>query len=207
MFQFLKSKTSSRSQIKIKEVKDGVLILPDDKYRVVMETSSVNFELKSDEEQDMIIENFQNFLNSLPCQVQILIRIRELDIDSYLAGFKGKNNHENDRKYLKLIKDYGYFVKGLVKGNKILTRRFYIIIPYETQETNDFNLIKEQISLSQDIVAKGMEKMGMKTRNLDSLEILELFYSFYNPGLQKVQKLRNETIKVISDNYHVHKHK
>ena len=65
MFLFQKSgKKSSRRQIKIKEVKDDVLVLPSNQYRTIIETSSINFELKSEEEQDVLIDSFQNFLNS-----------------------------------------------------------------------------------------------------------------------------------------------
>ena len=72
---------SSRQQIQIKEVVDNILVLPNNEYRQILETSSVNFELKSEEEQDVIIDSFQNFLNALPCQIQILVRVREVDID------------------------------------------------------------------------------------------------------------------------------
>ena len=68
-------KVSSRRQIKIKEVKDDILILPNDEYRVVVETSSINFELKSEQEQDVLIDSFQNFLNSLPCQLTLRLNV------------------------------------------------------------------------------------------------------------------------------------
>ncbi|MDO8658746.1 MAG: hypothetical protein Q7K55_08445, partial [Candidatus Levybacteria bacterium] len=76
-----RNKVSSRKQIQIKEVKDDILVLPNNEYRTIIETSSINFELKSEEEQDVLIDGFQNFLNSLPSQLQILIRVREVDID------------------------------------------------------------------------------------------------------------------------------
>jgi len=79
----LKSKTNSRKQIAIKEVRNGILVLPNKEYRLVIKTSSINFELKSEEEQDVIIDSYQNFLNSLPCNLQILVRVREVDIDQY----------------------------------------------------------------------------------------------------------------------------
>src|SRR5437762_4112110 len=93
IFLFHKSnkKMSSRQQINIKEVKDGVLILPGNQYRTVIETSSINFELKSDEEQDVLIDSFQNFLNSLSCPLQILIRVREIDVDHYLEDIAKKS--------------------------------------------------------------------------------------------------------------------
>lgn len=167
----------------------------------MIETSAINFELKSEAEQDALIDNFQNFINSLPCPIQILIRVREVDIDNYLEVFVSNNNHETNKIYRQQIKHYGQFVKKLVKGNKILSRRFYLVIPYEPEsEKTDFNLVKEQISLSLDIVTKGLERLGMKTRNLNTLEILELFYSFYNPGLYKTQQIKEKTYQLLSRN-------
>ena len=93
------SKVSSRRQVQIKEVKDNVLILPGNRYRTVLETSSVNFELKSEDEQDVLIDNFQNFLNSLPCTLQILIRVREVDIDHYLEDFSKSQGKESEKIY------------------------------------------------------------------------------------------------------------
>jgi len=162
-----RSKVSSRRQIQIKEVKDNILVLPGKKYRTVLETSSVNFELKSEEEQDVLIDSFQNFLNSLPCSLQILIRIREVDIDRYLEEFSKGREQDKEKVYREQMKNYCDFIRELVSGNKILSRRFYVVIPYSPEEkTNDFSLIKEQILLSQDIVAKGLEKLGMKRKDL-----------------------------------------
>lgn len=198
LFQKSKAKVSSRRQIRIKEVKDEVLILPGNKYRTIIETSAINFELKSEDEQDVLIDNFQNFLNSLPSSLQILIRVREVDIDHYLEEFTKRKESETGKVHKDQIENYCEFIKDLVSGNKILSRRFYVVIPYEPQDkTNDLSLIKEQILLNLDIVTKGLEKMGMKTRVLNSLEILELFYSFYNAWQIKSQPLKEGTFRPI----------
>lgn len=197
----LNRKASARSQISIKEVKEGVLILPGNKYRLVLETSAVNFELKSEEEQDQIIDAFQNFLNSLPCAVQILIRTREIDIDGYIEEFMTHNNHEKEQVYKDQLKEYAQFIKKLVSGNKILTRKFYMIISLTQEDKKlDFTLVKEQLNLNRDIVTKGLEKLGMKTRTLGNLEILDLFYSFYNPTHLKTQPLTQKTFQVLFNN-------
>lgn len=198
------SKASSRKQIQIKEVKDGILVLPDNEYRIVIETSSINFELKSEEEQDVIIDSFQNFLNSLPCKLQILIRVREVDIDRYLEQISRAKDLEKEIVYKKQTDYYCEFIKNLVSGNKILSRRFYVIVPYKHIEGGrDFHLIKEQIRLSRDIVLKGLEKLGMKAKALDSLELLDLFYAFYNPSQIKTQELKGHTIQALLQNNYV----
>jgi hypothetical protein len=198
-----KSKSSSRRQINIKEVKDSILILPQNQYRIVLETSSINFELKSEEEQDVLIDSFQNFLNALPCHIQILIRVREVDIDHYLEVISLSKQDEKESVYKDQIDNYSSFIKNLVSGNKILSRKFYVVITYyHVEKTKDFNLIKEQINLNRDIVSRGIEKLGMKARQLDSLEILDLFYGFYNPHQAKIQQLKGQTIEmVLQHNY------
>lgn len=196
-----KNKTSSRRQIQIKEVKDGILVLPNNQYRIIVETSSINFELKSDEEQDILIDNFQNFLNSLPNKLQILIRVREIDIDRYIEQISRSRESEQEKVFQDQIDNYSTFIKNLVTGNKILSRRFYVVIPYEHLEKNkNFSLIREQMHLQRDLVMRGLEKLGMKARTLDSIEILDLFYSFYNPDQIKTQELKGHTIEMLLRN-------
>jgi hypothetical protein len=199
-----KNKRSSRRQIQIKEVKDDILILPNQEYRSILETSSVNFELKSEAEQDVLIDSFQNFLNSLNSQLQILVRVREVDIDHYLEDISKIKDKENEKIYKNQIDNYCQFVKNLVSGNKILSRKFYIVIPYQNDRNNkDFKLIKEQLRLLTEIVIKALEKLGMKAKVLTSLEILDLFYSFYNPNQIKTQSLSGETLQKLQENNYV----
>jgi|SRR5882724_3387614 len=197
-------KTSSRRQIQIKEVKDGILILPQNKYRMIVETSSVNFELKSDKEQDVLLDNFQNFLNSLACPIQILIRVREVDVAGYLEQIAQKKEIEKEAVYREQIENYSKFIRQVVSGNKILTRRFYIIIPYEhISREKDFSVIKEHMYLQKDLVLRGLEKLGMKARSLDSLEVLNHFYSFYNPEQAKTQDLKKQSIQMLLEDTYV----
>lgn len=197
-----KNKISSRRQIQVKEVKDNILILPDNQYRIVIETSSINFELKSDDEQDVLIDSFQNFLNSLPSSLQILIRVREVDIDNYLEKVGESKKNEKEKVYKNQIDNYKEFIQKLVIGNKILARHFYIVIPYASMDkNNDFKIIKEQMHLQRDIILRGLEKLGMKARPLNSLEILDLFYGFYNPSQIKTQGLNEETLELMKEAY------
>ena len=195
---------SSRQQIQIKEVVDNILVLPNNEYRQILETSSVNFELKSEEEQDVIIDSFQNFLNSLPCEIQILVRVREVDIDRYVEDIGRTKDKETIPAYKKQIEGYCSFVKKLVSGNKILSRRFYIVIPYKHSERHqDMKLIKEHLNLEKDIIIKGLERMQMKARSVTGLEILNLFYGFYNPESLKTQAITRETVEAILKNNYV----
>jgi len=197
-------KVSSRQQIRIKEVVDNILVLPNNEYRQILETSSVNFELKSEEEQDVIIDSFQNFLNALPTPIQILVRVREVDIDKYIEDIGKTKDKETIPAYKKQIEGYCSFVKKLVSGNKILSRHFYIIVPYKhTDRHQDWKLIKEHLALETDIIAKGLERMQMKARSLSGIEILNLFYSFYNVDSLKTQALTKETVAALLRNNYV----
>jgi len=199
-----KTKSSSRKQIQIKEVRDGVLYLPGNEYRVVLETSSVNFELRSEAEQDVLIDSYQNFLNSLPGSLQIIIRIRELDIETYVERLKEMAIQELDNTYKQQIENYTGFIRELVSGNKVLSRSFYVIISHkQTGLKQDFEMIKEQLQLKQDIVIRGLEKLGMKVKPLNSLEVLNLFYTFYNSNEAKIQPLTNQLLSQLANQSYV----
>ncbi len=201
LFAKSNSKASSRRQIAIKGVEDGVLMLPGNKYRAVLQVSSINFELKSEEEQDALIETYQNFLNSLACPVQILLRVREMDTDRYLEGYRERRNQEKEAIYKKQIEGYTKFVKSLIKSNKILSRQFYIVVPYSAERKVEFETVKEQLALDIGIIDRGLAKLGMQTRQLNSLEVLDLFYSFYGAERAKNQPLTDQTMEVLSKQY------
>lgn len=170
---------------------------------MILETSSVNFELKSDEEQDVLLDSFQNFLNSLPCPLQILIRVREIDVDGYLEQITKSKESEKETIYKEQIDNYTNFIRQVVSGNKILTRKFYIIIPYtHTEGKKDFSTIKEHLYLQRDLVLRGLDKIGMRAKSLDTLEVLNQFYSFYNSRQSKTQELTKQSLsKLLEDSY------
>jgi hypothetical protein len=200
-FPKLKNKQSSRTQINIKGVADGILMLPGDQYRLILEASSVNFELKSDDEQDAIIEGYRSFLNSLPCPVQIVARIREMDMQRYVEDFSRMAEEEELPIYREQIGNYVDFVQGLVSTNKILSRRFYVVIPYSDKDSRGFEAVQERLLLNGDIVAKGLSRLGIRTRMLPSLEVLDLFYSFYGPEHAKRQPLTAQTMQLLKESY------
>jgi hypothetical protein len=192
-----KTKTSARSQVAIEGVQNDILILPHGHYRTILQVSALNFELKSEEEQDAIIDTYESFLNSVGTNLQVLIRTREIDMDKYLEDLRERLDGETETVYRKQLTNYDEFIRSLISTNKILTRHFYVIIPYTSPAKTDFELIKEQLNLKTDIVAKGMTRLGMHTRQLSSLEILDLFYSFYSPTQAKVQPLTEQTLQLI----------
>jgi len=166
----------------------------------VLSISSVNFELKSETEQDALIDTYQSFLNSLAISFQIVVRIREMDMDKYIEDFMERQTMEEEQVYKDLVSNYTDFVRSLVTKNKILSRQFYIVLPLDTKE-KDFDVIKEQMNISIDIVSKGLARLGMQSRRLDSIEILDLFYGFYAPLQSKSQPLKKQTLHLLTEGY------
>lgn len=196
----LNKKSSSRHQIAIKGVEDNVLILPNNEHRIIIETSSINFHLMSEDEQDAVVDIYKAFLNSLSFPIQIVQKVRALDLDEYLESFEQKKENETAPVYKSQIDGYMKYVKSLVKTNKILSRQFYIVIPYRTKDKEDITVAREQLGGRLAIVEKGLGNVGIKTRLLSSLELLDLFYNSYNSDT-KQQPLTQQTIDLLQKNY------
>jgi hypothetical protein len=197
--QTSRNRAPSRTQIAIKGAKDNILLLPHNHYRAVLEVSSLNFELKSDDEQDAIIDTYESFLNSVSVPLQIVVRTREIDMDKYLADLSVRLDDEREAVYRQQLESYDEFIRSLIQSNKILTRHFYIVIPHSHTGRGraDFEMVKEQLGLNVDIVSRGMHRLGMQTRRLSSLELLDLFYSFYNPVQAKIQPLTERALLAV----------
>jgi len=157
----------------------------------------VNFELRSEEEQDAIIDTYESFLNSVGSSFQILIRTREIDMDKYLEDLRQQLDGESEPVYKQQLENYNEFIRSLIQTNKILTRHFYIIVPYSNSNKVDFELVREQLNLTLDIIAKGMTRLGTHSRQLTNIEILDLFYSFYSPAQSKIQPLKEKAFQLI----------
>ncbi len=198
ILQKSKKKASARQQINIKGVRGNMLLLPRNRYRVVIEVSPVNFELKSEEEQDALIDTYESFLDSLPCPLEIVVRIRELDMDKYLSDIQELLSEEKEAIYRDQIENYTEFVQGLVADNKILSRHFYVVLPYTAR---DFDTAKEQLSLNADMVSKGLARLGIQTRRLTNIELLDQFHTFYNPTQAKQQPISDQVAELLNNSY------
>lgn len=189
-------KVSSREQIAIKAVSDGLLVLPGNQFAIVLKVSSINFELMSEAEQDALIDVYKSFLNSLSRPFQILIRTRQMDLDSYLSSFNQKTTQEKDVQYKNQAKNYVSYVKSLVKDSKILSRSFYLVIGINLSD-KDLNTIRAKLKLDTSIIKSGLNRMGISAKELSSLELLELFYSFYSPQKAKLQPLSHQLLDLM----------
>ena len=170
--------------------------------RAILMTSSLNFALKSSDEQIAILGQFQNFLNSLDFSIQIYIQSRDLDIRPYIAKLESLYKEQTNDLMRIQTKEYIGFVKSFVESSNIMTKRFFIVVPYApsvaVQKKDLFKLKKEkqttkeksahfeeqrsQIEQRVAVVEQGLARTGIRIVNLGTEEIIELFYKIFNPG-------------------------
>ncbi len=195
------SASASQEFVPIKEVRDGVLILKSGGMRAILMASSVNFALKSEDERTGFIFQFQNFLNALDFTVQIYIQSRDLDIRPYIRTLEEAYTKTSDDLMRIQIKEYMTFIQRFVEGANIMTKQFFVVVPYDpniidlggglmslfgkksdvkTQNSFEENLTQLEQRIS--IVQQGLMRTGIRSVQLDTEEIIELFYKIFNPG-------------------------
>ena len=125
---------STQKYLAFSQIKENVIIMKDDSSRLVLKCSSINFLLKSSEEQDAIIISFQRFLNSLSFPIQILVRSKKLDIDSYLQNLNTKALNQKNPLLQNQTYEYIEYLKKLIEVAQIMKKEFYIIIPFDKVE-------------------------------------------------------------------------
>ncbi len=195
--------------VPIKEIRQGVVILRDDSLRAIVMASSLNFALKGADEQQSIIAQFQNFLNSLDFSVQIFIQSRKLDIRPYIALLEGRLKEQVSDLLKIQTREYIGFVKNFTENSNIMTKTFFIVVPYSpaslsaggvsgtvagflgkkktVQESADkkieeFEERRSQLEQRVSVVTQGLVRCGIRTVELGTEEIVELFYKIFNPG-------------------------
>lgn len=122
--------TPAQKLIEIKEIREGVLILKDGSLRVIMIASSLNFALKSQEEQDAIIFQYQNYLNSLDFSVETFVQSRNLHIEPYLETLRDRLGREYNELMKIQTSEYIEFIKSFVESANIMTHSFYVVVPF-----------------------------------------------------------------------------
>jgi hypothetical protein len=191
---------SAKKQIDIENINEGVLKISKEEYRLILKTGSINFELKNEQEQDAIIDIYENFLNGLNFPIQILIRTRELNIKEYLEELDNLEKNEDEDIYKLQIQNYSKYIEELVRDNKIISRNFYIVVGITSKE-KDQSLIRDQLLIKSDLVSKNLSKIGITTKQLDSLEIIDLFYSFYSPNNSRNQPISEISLLALDEEY------
>lgn len=205
----------SQNVIRLSEIRDGVLILNDGTMRTVLMVSSVNFALKSEDEQNAIIFSYQEFINSLDFPLQISVSSRKMDITPYLEEVKSRRDKQQNELLRLQMGEYINFVSELVKNSNIMTKTFFTTIPFSVAQSKkegtfdkifkgvkgaagkltmsdaEFEHNRNQLFQRAEQVAVGLKGIGLRVVPLQTQELLELFYQAYNPVTSRNQRLRN----------------
>lgn len=191
---------ATQNFVPIREIRNGVVILNDGNLRILLSSSSINLSLKGDDERMAIINRFQDFLNSLDFNIQIFLLSKKLDIRNYIELLKSREE-EVEEDLLKIqIKEYINFIQKFTEEQEIMTKNFYIVIPYDipniisnTKKISDVDFMKSQNQLMQrvSIVTSGLTALGLNIKITDTEEVVSLFYKLYNPNELNTPNLNN----------------
>lgn len=192
--------------VPIKEVRDGIVMLKDGGVRSILMASSVNLSLKSYDEQKATIIQFQSFLNSLDFPTQIVIQSRKLDISPYLTMLESKEREQLEPLLKIQTKEYIEFIRQFTESVAIMTKNFFIVVPYSGTPLNteqglkglfmgrsrgdtvkkeaqiEFEEQRTQLEQRMGVVIQGLARIGVRTAQLGTEEIIEIFYKAFNPG-------------------------
>jgi len=173
---------STQQFLPIKEIKEGIIILKNGQWRSILMASSINFGLLSKEEQEAIIYQYQNFLNSLDFTIQILVQSRKLNITGYLKKLKEIEDQQESELLRIQAREYREFIKSLAEMTNLMTKNFYVVIPFYPPSSKDFSRWKNQFDQRRAYVIEGLRRVGINSVPLGNEEIIELLWSFYNPS-------------------------
>ncbi|MDO8728873.1 MAG: hypothetical protein Q7K26_03155 [bacterium] len=201
------SKTSATQEfIPIKEVRDGIVLLKNGDMRSILLCSSLNFALKSEDEKQAILFQFQDFLNSLDFSIEIVVQSRKLDIRPYIALLEERGQAQTNNLMKIQVREYIEFIKSFTENTNIMTKNFFIVVPYSpailtTSQSSmasrfGFGTKKEQAAATEasfdenrsqleerlSVVEQGLIRTGIRVAHLGTEEIIELFYKAFNPG-------------------------
>jgi len=203
---------STQQFLEIDQIREGVIILKNKALRAVLMVSSLNFALKSDEEQAAIISQFQSFLNSLDFTCQIIIQSRKLNITGYIDKLKELEKKQQNELLKTQMVEYRQFIEDLVSGappvgkyGEIMSKNFFVVVPFTLLEAKApaggglfrapkvpvlteeaFQRCKQQLWQRMEFVALGLRRCGLQAIPLTTPELIELFWGLHHPKQAEV---------------------
>ena len=197
--------------VPIKEVRNGVVVLKDGGIRAILIASSINLSLKSSDEQIAVINQFQSFLNGLDFPTQIVIQSRRLDIRPYLLMLEARLKDQTEALLKIQTREYINFIKSFTDEVNIMTKTFFVVVPYsssviksknglvdsllgggapkkqidDTKKAVDLASFEEkrsQLEQRTNVIINGLSGIGIRSSQLKTDEVVELFYRTFNPG-------------------------
>ena len=195
-------RASTQEHLDIYTIKNHLVFLKDGSVALVLRTTAINFNLLSEEEQDATIYAYAGLLNSLSFSIQLLIRSQRKNISDYLDLLDSRIQATSSQKVKEQLLIYRQFVKSLVKENRVLEKKFFVIIPFTSLElgvtTSTFNplaktpqkppydldYIEEKAAMAlyprRDHIIRQFSRLGLKAQQLTTPDLVNLFYSTYN---------------------------
>ncbi len=209
------AQSSTQLHLKIAEVRDNTLVLKNGGLRAVLEVSSINFNLKSEQEQNAIIYSYQHFLNTLEHPIQIVIRSKKLDLDNYIERLKKLGDKHKNPLMQRQTFEYIDYIQRLIEYADIMEKKFYIVVPMDPvraqgknfiaqfwermhpqdsvadiiKRHREFEELKKTLMQRVNVVTVGLENCGLKVYPLMTEQLIELFYQVYNPITARNQKI------------------
>ncbi len=202
---------STQKNLNLLAIRNGLVILKDGGIRMILKVGSVNFALKSEEEQNGLIQQYQGFLNALKFPIQIVMQSRRLDLYTYLNFLRRTLSTQTEDMLKAQTEDYINYIERLIARANIMDKRFYVAIPLfpsgvvragmldkilgaaktgEVHYTNDqFKHFQQQLQERANVIISGLGSMGLQTTILNSQEIIELLYTIYNPEEASSERL------------------
>ena len=203
---------STQKYLDIAEIRDDMVVLRDGTVRSVLIVSSVNFDLKSEDEQNAMVTAYVNFLNSLQFPLQIVVQSRPLNIDENIHRLEVTEREHSNELLRMQTADYRNFISDLVHLEKIMSKKFFIVVPYAPGQDNKLKFTDrlmgafstaKAVTLSRDrfekyarelnkralFIYSGITSMGLQARRLNTQALIELYYNSYNPSLALSQAL------------------
>ncbi|MEK7122829.1 MAG: hypothetical protein AAB855_03140 [Patescibacteria group bacterium] len=217
-----KGTASTQKHLPIAEIKQDTVILKDGTLRAVLLVSSINFFLKSEDEQNAIVQTYMQFLNSIDYPLQIVIQSRKYDISGYIAHL-GELEAQQTNDLLKMqMADYRQFVGELVGLGDIMDKKFYVVVPYDPTTDTRRGFFRQMMSvftaageialrkeaflkrkhiLDQrvDAVMSGLLSMSLNAVRIDTQSLIELYYQTYNPETAGFQRMTQTEKLMIED--------
>ncbi len=200
-------KSSTQEHLEISDIRDDVVILKDNSATIIIQTAAINFELLSVDEQDSIIYSYAGLLNSLNFTIQIVVRSKKIDLSNYLQLITQAETHQANPDIKRQIFQYRQFIQTVVQQNNVLEKKFYVVIPFNPLElgvkgaalgniqkdnthTQGFiDMVKTSLYPKRDHLIQQFGHIGIKSKQLTTQELIELYFDIYNPsevGLQKI---------------------
>ena len=212
---------ATQTHLRIAEIKDDIVILKNGGVRGVLECGSINFNLKSEHEQEAIIASYRSFLNTIDFPLQIVIDSKKVDLDEYLNKLRKRADNQTNELLKNQTLEYIDYISRLLDYVDIMDKKFYVVVPYETftskkvsiftrflerfkqgdtrsafmSRLKQFDKLKTGLDSRIETVIHSLANCGLEVKRLNTRDLIEYFYEAYNPEISRNEALTDENLQ------------